>query len=166
MVKSLAITRHSLALAALFASSACGFAPLTAPAKRNLLDAIQSGKSDAEIAASAASLEKFNPLRFSGTTTSDLLPGNWLMVYTTSGTIAGKNRPELLQVRTPPEQSIDVANGRARNAETIFGITNAVDIALQPATRNRVDVRFDKFILGPISFKAPKELTGSLVATL
>ena len=87
------------------------------------------------------------------------------MVYTTSETIAGKKRPELLQVRTPPEQSIDVKNGRAQNSESIFGITNAVDIALQPATRNRVDVRFERFILGPISFPAPKGLTGSLTTT-
>ena len=87
------------------------------------------------------------------------------MVYTTSASIAGKNRPRLLQVRTPPEQRIDVANGRAQNAETVLGVTNAVDIALQPATANRVDVRFEKFILGPISFPAPKELTGSLTTT-
>ena len=132
---------------------------------RDRLEAIQTGRSAAEIAQRAARLERFNPLRFSGTTTSDLLPGNWLMVYTTSDSIAGKSRPELLQVRTPPEQSIDVENGRARNSETILGITNAVDIALQPATRNRVDVRFEKFILGPISFPAPKELTGSLTTT-
>ena len=87
------------------------------------------------------------------------------MVYTTSITIAGKNRPKLLQVRTPPEQSIDVVNGRARNSETIFGITNAVDIALQPATRSRVDVVFERFRLGPITFPAPRELTGSLTTT-
>lgn len=148
---------------ALLISSAQGFALLTAPAKNRLLDAIESGKSDAEIAQCAASLERFP--RLSGTTTSDLLPGNWLMVFTTSETIAGKKRPELLQVRTPPEQSIDVEKGRAQNSESIFGITNAVDIALQPATRNRVDVRFEKFILGPISFPAPKELTGSLTTT-
>lgn len=152
---------------ALLISSTHGFAPLVAPAKSRLLDAIQSGKSDALIAQHAASLEKleFSFLRFSGTTASDLLPGNWLMVYTTSETIAGKKRPELLQVRTPPEQSIDVKNGRAQNSESIFGITNAVDIALQPATRNRVDVRFERFILGPISFPAPKGLTGSLTTT-
>jgi len=141
------------------------FAPLTAPAKERLLDAIQSGQSDAEIAKKAARLELLNPLRFAGTTASDLLPGNWLMVYTTSESIAGKNRPKVLQVRTPPEQSIDVANLRARNSETVWGVTNAVDIALQPAERDRVDVRFETFRLGPLAFPAPAELTGSLTTT-
>merc|ERR1719163_1322477 len=87
------------------------------------------------------------------------------MVYTTSASIAGKNRPKLLQVRTPPEQSIDVANKRAQNSERVLGIQNAVDISLQPATRDRVDVRFETFRLGPVSFPAPSELTGSLTTT-
>ena len=34
-----------------------------------------------------------------------------------------------------------------------------------PATRSRVDVRFEQFRLGPIVFPAPKELTGSLTTT-
>ena len=154
----------SLALTLIFGSAHSFVAPLTTPAKTRLLDAIRSGCSDAEIAKCAQALEWLNP-QFTGTTASPLLPGNWLMVYTTSATIAGKNRPRSLQVRTPPEQSIDVANLRAQNSETIMGITNAVDIALQPATRSRVDVVFERFRLGPITFPAPRELTGSLTTT-
>ena len=160
--------RHGFVSLALLLSvgSARAFAPpLTAPVKSRLLDAIRSGRTDAEIATCAAALERLNPQFVTGTTASPLLPGNWLMVYTTSITIAGKNRPKLLQVRTPPEQSIDVTNGRAQNSERIFGITNAVDIALQPATRSRVDVVFEQFRLGPITFPAPRELTGSLTTT-
>lgn len=153
------------ALLTLSIGSAAAFAPLTAPAKSALLDAIQSGQSDAVIARCAERCELVNPLRFAGTTASDQLPGNWLMVYTTSASIAGRNRPKALQVRTPPEQFIDVANLRARNSETVLGITNAVDIALQPATRDRVDVRFETFRLGPIAFPAPPELTGYLTTT-
>lgn len=145
--------------------NACTFAPLTTPLKTNLLNAIQTGESEAAIASAARRLEFLNPAVVSGAVASDLLPGNWLMVYTTSDSIAGKSRPDMLQVKTPPEQFIDVANGRAQNSETVFGVTNAVDISLTPATRNRVDVRFDTFRLGPISFKAPKELTGSLTTT-
>jgi hypothetical protein len=145
--------------------NANAFAPFTTPAKARLLDAIKSGRPDAAIAKCAARVELLNPLRVVGTTSSDLLPGNWLMVYTTSATIAGKKRPKALQVRTPPEQSIDVANGRAQNSETILGITNAVDISLQPVTRDRVDVRFETFRLGPFAFPAPKGLTGSLTTT-
>ena len=48
---------------------------------------------------------------------------------------------------------------------SFLGITNAVDIALKPATRDRVDVQFERFRLGPISFPAPKTLTGSLETT-
>ena len=155
-----------LLLSALMLGSAYCFAPpLTTPAKTRLLDAITTGASDAEIAQLVATVEKLNPAFIAGTTASELLPGNWLMVYTTSNTIAGKNRPKLLQVKKPPEQSIDVINGRAQNSESIFGITNAVDITLQPATRNRVDVQFETFRLGPIAFPAPKVLTGSLTTT-
>ena len=46
----------------------------------------------------------------------------------------------------------------------MLGVTNAVDISLQPATRNRVDVRFETFRLGPLAFPAP-DLTGSLETT-
>ena len=58
-----------------------------------------------------------------------------------------------------------MAEGRACNSETVFGVRNAVDIALKPATRNRVDVTFETFRLGPVAFPAPASLTGSLETT-
>ena len=158
--------RVLLVLLVSFFYVALGFAPaFTKAPKLRLLQAIQSGRSEQEIAQAAASLEWLNPCMLTGTTASELLSGNWLMVYTTSVSISGKNRPELLQVRTPPEQFIDVANLRARNAEKVLGLLNAVDIALKPATRSRVDVQFETFRLGPLAFPAPKELTGSLTTT-
>ena len=139
-------------------------APLCAPAKSALLRSIQAGASGDEIAASVARLEWLNPSVFTGAVASDKLPGNWLMVYTTSDSIAGKTRPKLFQALTPPEQLLDVAGGRACNSERVLGVINAVEIALKPATRNRVDVRFETFRLGPLAFPAP-DLTGSLDTT-
>ena len=139
-------------------------APLCAPAKSALLRRIQAGAPEDDILAAARRLEWLNPSVFTGAVASDQLPGNWLMVYTTSDSIAGKTRPKLFQALTPPEQLIDVANGRACNSERVLGVRNAVDIALQPATRNRVDVRFETFRLGPLAFPAP-DLTGSLETT-
>lgn len=143
-----------------------GFAgPLRAPAKSALLCRIQAGAPEADILKAARRLEWLNPSVISGAVASEQLPGNWLMVYTTSDSIAGKRRPKIFQTLTPPEQRLDVAAGRACNSESVLGITNAVDIALQPATRNRVDVRFETFRIGPIAFPAPASLTGSLDTT-
>lgn len=135
------------------------------PLKQELLRRIGVGAPEAEILAAASRLELLNPSAITGAVASALLPGNWLMVYTTSDSIAGKSRPTMLQARQPPEQSIDIADGRACNRESVLGVTNAVDIALLPATRNRVDVKFEKFRLGPLSFPAPEGLTGSLETT-
>ena len=78
--------------------------------------------------------------------------------------IAGKSRPKIFQARKPPEQLLEVASGRACNSERVLGVRNAVDIALSPATRSRVDVRFETFRIGPLAIPAP-DLTGSLVTT-
>ena len=139
-------------------------APLCAPGKLALLRCIQTGAPDDEILAAASRLEWLNPSIFTGAVASDNLPGNWLMVYTTSDSIAGKSRPKIFQARKPPEQLLEVAGGRACNSERVLGVRNAVDIALSPATRSRVDVRFETFRIGPLAIPAP-DLTGSLDTT-
>jgi len=139
-------------------------APLCAPGKLALLRCIQTGAPEDEILAAASRLEWLNPSVFTGAVASDNLPGNWLMVYTTSDSIAGKSRPKIFQARKPPEQLLEVAGGRACNSERVLGVRNAVDIALSPATRNRVDVRFETFRIGPLAIPAP-DLTGSLDTT-
>ena len=150
-----------LSLAALARPSRGFIAPLCKPGKSALLRCIQTGAPEEDILAAAARLEWLNPSVFTGAVASDNLPGNWLMVYTTSDSIAGKSRPKIFQTPTPPEQLLDVAGGRACNSERVLGIKNAVDIALSPATRNRVDVRFETFRIGPLAIPAP-DLTGSL----
>ena len=139
-------------------------APLCAPGKLALLRCIQTGAPEDEILAAASRLEWLNPSIFTGAVASDNLPGNWLMVYTTSDSIAGKSRPKIFQARKPPEQLLEVAGGRACNSERVLGVRNAVDIALSPATRSRVDVRFETFRIGPLAIPAP-DLTGSLDTT-
>ncbi len=72
---------------------------------------------------------------------------------TTSNSIAGKTRPTLFQTNTPPEQLIDVQNGRAVNAEYVLGVRNSVRADISPMTKNEVKVKFKEFSVGPISFK-------------
>ena len=149
---------------ALARESRAFIAPLCAPGKLALLRCIQTGAPEDEILAAASRLEWLNPSVFTGAVASDNLPGNWLMVYTTSDSIAGKSRPKIFQARKPPEQLLEVGRGRACNSERVLGVRNAVDIALSPATRNRVDVRFETFRIGPLAIPAP-DLTGSLDTT-
>ena len=136
-------------------------------AKADLLQLIKSGADDAAILSSVRKCEALSPLstRLSGAISDPLLSDNWLMVYTTSSSIAGKTRPAYLQTRTPPEQLIDVENGRALNAETVLGITNAVEISLAPKTRSKAAMQFERFKIGPFAFAAPKGLSGELDTT-
>ena len=145
---------------------ASGFtASLRQRAKTNLIQTISRGGSENDVLAAVRQTELLNPTRWPGALASPLLSDNWLMVWTTSESIAGKRRPAFLQTRTPPEQLLDVRNGRALNAETVLGFTNAVEIALTQKTRSKAAVQFERFRLGPISFPAPAGLSGELDTT-
>lgn len=80
-----------------------------------------------------------------------------LSLRTTSNSIAGKTKPKLLQTETPPEQMIDVENGKALNAQYVLGVRNSVQADITPMTNNKVKVLFKVFSVGPISFKADGE---------
>jgi len=90
-----------------------------------------------------------------------LLAGNWLMVWTTSASIAGKTRPKLLQTQTPPEQFLDVKKGLAINAENFgFGFgtfQNSVRADLVPLTNSKVKVQFKEFRVGSPLFSYKPE---------
>jgi len=120
--------------------------------KTNLIKTIQSGASNEQILKAVKEVEKFSILG-GANLQNPLLPGNWLMVWTTSSGIAGKSRPKVFQTATPPEQLIDVDNGRVVNAEKLFGIINSVRADISPMTKNKVRVIFKEFSVGPISFK-------------
>mmetsp|Transcript_27538 Transcript_27538/g.61176 ORF Transcript_27538/g.61176 Transcript_27538/m.61176 type:complete len:204 (-) Transcript_27538:28-639(-) len=136
---------------------------LRSRAKDNLINLVTSGAPDNKVLSALEGVERLS--LGSATLSNPLLPGNWLMVWTTSESIAGKSRPAYLQTNTPPEQLIDTENGRALNAEKVLGIRNSVEAELTPATRNKVKVQFKKFKVGPAGFAAPEGLKGELSVT-
>lgn len=136
---------------------------LRSRAKASLLDIVKSGASNDDVLAAVQSVERLS--LGDAKLSSPLLPGNWLMVWTTSDSIAGKTRAPLFQTPTPPEQLIDIENGRALNAEKVLGIVNSVQADITPSTKNKVNVQFKKFKVGPVGFNAPEGLRGELSVT-
>lgn len=163
----LSTRRYVCLLLLTFKGIATGFfAPARTSSKAKLLQVIESGSSDKDILSAVKATERLNPvLPFQSTIKSPLLSDRWLMVYTTSVSIAGKSRPSPFQTAYPPEQLIDVAGAKAENSEVVLGVRNAVEIELTPETSSRVGVRFTKFKVGPFAFDAPKSLTASLEVT-
>jgi hypothetical protein len=129
---------------------------LRSRAKADLLELVRNGAPNEQILRQVANVERLS--LGEANLSNPLLPGNWLMVWTTSDSIAGKNRkPAFLQTQTPPEQLIDIENQKAVNAEYVLGIRNSVQAEITPATKNKVNVKFKKFQVGPISFSAPED---------
>jgi len=124
-------------------------------AKANLLETVASGAPDEDVLKAVGAVERYSFLAGGADLSNPLLPGNWLMVWTTSESIAGKNRPGIFRTATPPEQLLDIENGRAINAETLLLglLRNAVTADLSPLTRNKVGVGFREFSVGPIRFR-------------
>ena len=69
------------------------------------------------------------------------------------------------QYNTPPEQLIDIDNGRAVNAENVLGFRYGIEAEITPAARNKVKVQLKKFNLGPIAFDVPNNLNAELSVT-
>ena len=158
---------HLLLLLLVLLRDSSGFiiASFRSRAKENLIDLVRTGAPEGEILSAVKRTELLNPQALRGSLASPLLSNNWLMVWTTSDSIAGKQRPRLLQTRLPPEQLIDVDNGLVVNSETVLGLKNAVEATLEPVSRSEVAVKFEKFRLGPLSFPAPDSLRGRLDVT-
>ena len=135
---------------------------LRSRAKAELIEQVTSGASNEKVLEAIQKVERFS--LFGGADLKNpLLPGNWLMVWTTSNSIAGKTRPRVFQTNTPPEQLIDLENGQAVNAENVLGIRNAVQAVITPLTKNKVKVSFRKFSVGPINFEPdPDKFKGEL----
>ncbi|KAI7840793.1 hypothetical protein COHA_005497 [Chlorella ohadii] len=115
----------------------------------------------------ARALERRNPTK--KPLASDLLSGQWELLYTTSGSILGANRPALLRPTGPTYQVIDTATLTARNKEgpPFF---NQVSAELIPqndrSVKARKGVLFKEFkILGLIPVKAPANAAGALEVT-
>ena len=110
-------------------------------------------------------LEKVNPT--AEPLASDLVNGQWRLVYTTSESILGKKKKKFLQPSGPIYQTIDAESLKARNQET-GPLYNRVDAVLIPEENSvsKVKVQFKTFrILGLIPIKAPASARGELDIT-
>jgi hypothetical protein len=99
----------------------------------------------------------------------DLLSGCWRLVYTTSDSILGVNRPRVARPRLGRIwQSINAVTLEAKNEEWLAQgfLKNSVKAALVPRSDGRtVDVQFKWFNVGWLPIKAPKSAVGVLETT-
>ena len=155
----------------LFGGSGGGGAAKREAAKAELLAAIDGCErgvtADADrrsaIDAAASRLERLNPTR--AALRSPLLEGEWELLYTTSASILGANKPWPFRPLGPIYQTLDAGRLRASNRET-FPFYNAVDADLTPTGAASVDVQFVKFfIFGLIPVVAPPSARGALAVT-
>mmetsp|Transcript_10185 Transcript_10185/g.14413 ORF Transcript_10185/g.14413 Transcript_10185/m.14413 type:complete len:202 (+) Transcript_10185:7-612(+) len=121
-----------------------------------------------EISELFSKVEKTNPTK--NPLGSKLLDGRWRLIYTTSRSIIGLDKPTFLRSKGPVYQYINTTDLTARNEEFIYPlpsikVTSAVDSTLTPKSKSLVDVKFEEFQIGPIRFKAPDSARGSLDIT-
>ena len=140
-------------------------------AKKELLEAIEGCErgvtADDEtkelIYIAAQKLEKLNPNR--DALSSNLLNGEWELLYTTSASILGATKPWPFRPLGPIYQTIDTGRLRVRNRET-FPFFNAVDADLTPTSKSAVNVQFVQFeIFGLLKVTAPESAKGALNTT-
>eukprot|EP00884_Botryococcus_braunii_P012164 jgi/Botrbrau1/20949/Bobra.0135s0068.1 len=130
------------------------------PLKRGLIATDEEKRRVEEL---ARALENMNPIR--KPLASPYINGRWLLLYTTSDSILGKNRPWLFQPDGRIYQILDTKSLRAANIET-FPLFNQVYADLKPETDSRVIVRFRWFkIFGLIPVPAPPSARGKLDTT-
>jgi hypothetical protein len=117
-----------------------------------------------------ARLEALNPTRDplvpGGRNKKPSVNGDWSLDYTTSDSILGKGGfPRI----GPIIQNIDTTTLSAKNSEVVrYGIVDvprSVTAQLSPVNGKLTEVRFKKFMLGPIGFDAPETFRGSLDIT-
>ncbi len=116
-----------------------------------------------------ARLEALNPTRdplVEGGNKKPSVNGDWSLDYTTSDSILGKGGfPRI----GPIIQSIDTTTLSAKNSEVVrYGIVDvprSVTAELSPVNGKLTNVKFKKFMLGPIGFDAPETFRGSLDIT-
>lgn len=116
------------------------------------------------IDALASALEVLNPNPQS--LSAPCINGEWELVYTTSASILGTNKPSFLRPSGKIYQTIDAESLRARNRET-FPFYNAVAADLTPTSDSTVKVQFKRFFVlnGLIKVTAPERARGALEIT-
>ena len=96
---------------------------------------------------------------------SGKLSGRWRLLYTTSPSILGLNRPSLLRPAGPIYQYLDTDALTAKNQEPA-PFFNSVTAELTPQSASRVAVQFKQFkLLGLIPVIAPESARGQLDIT-
>lgn len=118
-----------------------------------------------KIASLFEQLERTNPIR--KPLKSDKVNGVWSLQYTTSDSILGRNGSPRVG---PILQKIDTTNLRAENSETVrylnvFDVPRKVTANLEPQSDRLTNVKFDRFSVGPVGFKAPESFRGYLDVT-
>jgi hypothetical protein len=148
---------------------------LRAARKATLLDAIaisEQGRDFAQrdrVRECIEDLEGVNPTRRPVADAPESLSACWLLLYTTSDSILGLNRPAPFRPRPRILQHIDAFGLAAKNEEWILGglVKNAVKAELKPRKDGKtVDVGFVQFRLAgfpvnvdPLKFKGVLETT-------
>lgn len=106
-----------------------------------------------------AQLEALNPTRNPLVVTKNKpsINGDWSLDYTTSDSILGKGGfPRI----GPIVQNIDTSTLSAKNSEIVqyfylFNIPRSVTAELSPVNGQLTNVKFKKFVVGPLVFNAP-----------
>ncbi|KAL3797080.1 hypothetical protein ACHAW5_007581 [Stephanodiscus triporus] len=114
-------------------------------------------------------LEALNPTRdplVVGGNKKPSVNGDWSLDYTTSDSILGKGGFARVG---PIIQNIDTTTLSAKNSEVVrYGVVDvprSVTAELSPVNGKMTDVKFKRFMLGPIGFDAPETFRGSLDIT-
>jgi hypothetical protein len=93
--------------------------------------------------------------------------GDWSLDYTTSNSILGKGGYPRIG---PIIQTIDTSTLSAKNSEIVqyfnlFNVPRSVTAELSPVNGQLTNVKFKKFMVGPVGFNAPDSFRGSLDIT-
>ncbi len=116
-----------------------------------------------------AQLEALNPTRnpLIVAKNKPSINGDWSLDYTTSDSILGKGGYPRIG---PIIQNIDTTTLSAKNSEIVqyfylFNIPRSVTAELSPVNGQLTNVKFKKFMIGPLGFNAPDSFRGSLDIT-
>ena len=130
------------------------------PLKRGLA---ASADDKQEVERLARALERRNPTK--RPLASELVNGQWELLYTTSESILGASRPAFLRPWGPIYQVIDAVGLTAANKEGA-PLFNSVTAELVPQSAAKVTVQFKQFkLLGVVPVQAPPTAVGELEVT-
>lgn len=133
----------STARRAFFEDILQNFLPDRAALKAELLDLVAGSKRGSDVSKQKAITKAFEALEkvneCNAPVQSELLRGDWELLWTTSDSILGQKRPSFFQPSegTPILQYLDPANGRARNLEYTMLGTNMVEAEIKPMDEGR-----------------------------